>query len=69
MREEAAAAQMRKPGVSIGMTAEQVRKDSSWGSPDHINRTVTAVGERQQWVYPGGYLYFEDSKLVAIQTR
>jgi hypothetical protein len=72
---EAAARRGTKPGASIGMTADEVIADTSWGVPDHVNRTVTADGEREQWVYPGGYLYFEGAanyhggRLVAIQTK
>lgn len=61
-------ARAKRPGVVIGMTAEQVRRETSWGDPDHINRTVTATGEREQWVYGGGYLYFDQGILVAIQS-
>jgi hypothetical protein len=69
-KEAAWEAQQRKPGVVIGMTPEQVRRDSSWGAPDHINRTVTAAGTREQWVYgPRSYLYFENGVLTGIQTE
>lgn len=60
-------AEWRKEGVSIGMTAERVRL-SSWGRPNHINRTIYGSGVREQWVYNGGYLYFEDGILTAIQN-
>jgi hypothetical protein len=60
--------QLAKPGVSIGMTAQQVREETSWGAPRSVNRTITASGAREQWVYPGPqYLYFEDGRLVTIQ--
>jgi len=69
------AGQTRKPskvpkdnnGVSIGMTAEQIRK-SSWGKPKSINETITAGGKHEQWVYGGGYLYLENGVLTSIQT-
>jgi hypothetical protein len=54
-------------GVSIGMTAEQIRK-SSWGKPRSINETITAAGKHEQWVYGGGYLYLENGVLTSIQT-
>jgi hypothetical protein len=38
-------------------------------APDHINSTATQMHDRQQWVYGGNYLYFEDGTLVAIQRR
>lgn len=60
-------AEWRKKGVTIGMTAERVRL-SNWGRPDHINRTIRSSGVREQWVYDGGYLYFEDGILTAIQN-
>lgn len=54
-------------GVEIGMTASEV-KASSWGPPEHINRTTTASGTREQWVYKGyNYLYFENDILTTIQ--
>lgn len=74
--EEAAAArslqdaqkkQRKREGVAIGMTTQDVL-DSSWGRPNRINRTTTARGERQQWVYDGGYLYFDNGVLTTIQN-
>lgn len=66
---QAAAAQVKKPGVRIGMSPEQVTKETSWGKPNHINRTTTAYGVHEQWVYGGGnYLYFENGRLTAIQN-
>lgn len=53
-------------GVRIGMTKARVLK-SNWGKPDHINRTVTRHGEREQWVYGDQYLYFENGVLTTIQ--
>jgi hypothetical protein len=39
-------------------------------APDHINSTTTQMHDREQWVLRGGgYLYFEDGALVAIQSR
>jgi hypothetical protein len=55
-------------GVSIGMTAEQVRR-SSWGKPKSINETITAGGKHEQWIYGGGYLYLENGVLTSIQTH
>ena len=60
-------AKWRKEGVSIGMTAERA-KLSSWGIPNKVNRTTSSRGVREQWVYDGGYLYFEDGVLVSIQN-
>jgi hypothetical protein len=63
--EKAAKAQL---GVYIGMSAEDAR-ESSWGEPQDINRTTTAHGVREQWVYgPKTYLYFTNGKLTAIQN-
>lgn len=60
--------QLKKTGVSLGMTKAEVL-ERSWGKPNHINRTVTASGVREQWVYDDrGYLYFENDLLVAIQN-
>lgn len=53
--------------VFIGMTAEQARM--SWGDPKDINRTKTAAGSSEQWVYSSGsYLYFKNGKLTTIQN-
>ncbi len=55
------------PGVSLGMSAQTVRNKTNWASPSSINRTITVGGTREQWVYDGGYLYFTNGKLTAIQ--
>lgn len=53
--------------VRIGMTAGMVRE--SWGNPSHINRTTTALGVREQWVYKGrSYIYFDNGVVSAMQT-
>lgn len=56
--------------VWIGMSNNEAR--ASWGSPSEINRTETAYGVREQWVYESKdykfkFLYFEDGKLETIQ--
>ena len=68
--------QASAPGVKIGMTPNQVINDTSWGAPKKINRTTTSSGVREQWVYDhcgysrcyGGYLYFTNGVLTAIQN-
>ncbi|MGN6831098.1 zinc-ribbon domain-containing protein [Paucibacter sp. M5-1] len=61
-------ARKKKEGVSIGMSEQDVR-DSSWGRPESINRTTSASGTREQWVYGGrNYLYFENGRLTSIQN-
>jgi hypothetical protein len=47
----------------LGMTAQQVEDETNWASPDRRNRTITASGTVEQWVYEpthrvvdGGYL-------------
>lgn len=69
MAERADKAARRQQGVSIGMTQQNVL-DSNWGKPTKINRTVTAAGTTEQWVYGGGnYLYFgPDGTLRTVQT-
>lgn len=54
----------KKP-PAIGMTAEEVR-NSTWGSPDDINKTVTAYGTTEQWVYGNKYIYFRDGVVTSI---
>lgn len=61
-------ARKKREGVSVGMSEQDVR-DSSWGPPASINRTTTASGTREQWVYGGrNYLYFENGRLTSIQN-
>lgn len=56
----------KKP--EIGMTKDQVLK-STWGQPKDINKTITAYGTSEQWVYSiSKYIYFEDGIVTAIQN-
>lgn len=66
-QERAVAARKKAEGVSIGMSEQDVL-DSSWGRPQKVNRTIRANYVREQWVYQGGYLYFENGRLTAIQN-
>ena len=53
--------------VKVGMTKEQCKE--AWGEPVNINRTTTASGTHEQWVYEGGsYLYFDGNILTTIQN-
>lgn len=56
------------PGVKLGMTAKTVREETNWGIPKAINRSVGKWGVHEQWVYDGGYLYFENGKLTSYQN-
>jgi ribosomal protein L22 len=54
---------------TIGMNAEQV-ENSTWGKPNRINKTTTKYGTSDQWVYDyRGYIYLDDGKVTAIQSR
>lgn len=53
--------------VWIGAPAKAV--EAAWGRPRDINSTVTASGRREQWVYPGKYVYLEDGTVTAIQRN
>jgi len=66
-RQKADARQRRREGVVIGMSQKDVIA-SSWGKPRKINTTTRASGVREQWVYGGGYLYFQDGVLTSIQN-
>lgn len=57
----------KKEGVSIGMSKQDVY-ESAWGRPKRVNSTHNAYGTHEQWVYDGGYLYFENDKLTSIQN-
>jgi hypothetical protein len=52
--------------VRIGMTKEMAI--DAWGKPNDINKTITRYAVSEQWVYDGGYLYFENGKLTTIQN-
>jgi flagellar motility protein MotE (MotC chaperone) len=65
--ERAEKARKKKEGVVIGIS-KQDALDSSWGRPNKVNRTTNAHGTREQWVYDGGYLYFEGDTLTSIQN-
>lgn len=58
--------QQRHQPPKIGMNADQVLQlDFPWGKPDHVNRSTTKRGTREQWVYGGHrYLYFDESGLL-----
>jgi len=57
--------------IAIGMESYRVR--ARRGEPTEINKTVTAYGVREQWIYRGygsfkdTYLYFTDDKLTSWQ--
>lgn len=58
---------IQEGSVIIGMTA--CGAIAAWGRPQDINRTTTAAGTREQWVYGGrNYLYFTNGRLEAIQN-
>lgn len=52
--------------VAIGFTKQMCR--DAWGEPKTIHTTTTRYGVKEQWVYSGGYLYFENGKLTTIQN-
>ena len=54
--------------VKIGMTEEMCLLSRC--APEKINETITAGKKTKQWVcVGGGYLYFENGKLIAIQNN
>lgn len=58
---------MHKERPEIGMTETEVIQ-TSWGLPEEKNRTETANGISEQWVYSDNrYVYFEDGVVTAIQ--
>lgn len=52
-------------GSPIGANKKQIQ--DCYGKPRHINTTVTARFEHEQWVYPGGYVYFDNDIVTAYQ--
>ncbi len=49
--------------ILIGMTKEQVYE--SWGYPKKTHRVVSATGVKEQWAFPGTFLYFENGILTS----
>jgi hypothetical protein len=57
---------IKERSIVIGMTADQVI--FSWGEPTQKNRTTTANGVSEQWVYKGSnYVYMENGVMTALQ--
>lgn len=51
---------------SIGMTSEEV-KNSTWGSPEDINKDTYSWGVKEQWCYSKNrYVYLEDGIVTSI---
>lgn len=46
------------------------RCKDSWGEPDDVNKTITAYGTNEQWIYGCSYVYFDESgRITAIQNE
>lgn len=63
---------VEKRAVFIGMSRTAAL--CSWGKPDRLNRTLTAAGTSEQWVYTCGsygrgckYLYIRDGAVSGAQ--
>jgi hypothetical protein len=64
----AAAECKRRGDPRIGMTSKQVT-ETCWGKPDQVNRTETALGITDQYVYEGrGYVYLRNGVVTSVQT-
>jgi hypothetical protein len=56
-----------KSDPQIGMTEQEVIY-SKWGLPKHVNKTTSAYGLSEQWVYDNyKYIYLENGIVTAIQ--
>lgn len=56
----------RQGKVKIGWNKELCKE--AWGEPKSVNKTTTAYGVHEQWVYSTSrYLYFDDGVLTSIQ--
>ncbi len=65
---KAAADCKRRGDPRIGMTAKQV-EGTCWGKPDHVNRTQTAAGVSDQYVYGDDrYVYLRNGIVTSIQA-
>ena len=51
--------------VSVGMTAQMVLE--AWGRPVSVNRSLTASGKSEQWLYAGAhYVYLQNDVVTEI---
>jgi hypothetical protein len=59
----------RRVHAHSGDVCPAVRR-SWWGKPERINRTTTAHGDSEQWIYSfrGVYMYLDNGILTAVQT-
>ncbi len=56
----------RQGKVKVGWNKELCKE--AWGEPREVNKTTTAYGVHEQWVYYGNrYLYFDNGVLTTIQ--
>lgn len=60
------ATMVKEHRVWVGMTQAQLLK--SVGKPEKVNRTVTASGKSEQWIYHGNYVYVVDGVVTAYQN-
>lgn len=71
-REQAAAEKATHPRAPVvGMTYEEVLQTSGfgWGKPKKINKTDSARGHDEQWVYVPGYVYFHNGIVTTVQSQ
>lgn len=55
------------PKVGMG---EYDAANTMWGQPAERNRTVTARGSREQWVFGNGrFVYLENGRVTAVSIR
>lgn len=71
VREQRAQDAVAARRIFIGMTAAEAR--SAWGEPSKINRTTSANGHTEQWVFYRGrsntdYVYLRNDVVTSIQT-
>lgn len=57
---------MLKHRVLLGWTKQMCIE--ALGKPERINKTTSIYGNSEQWVYSGGYLYFENGLLTTVQN-
>lgn len=70
-RQETYSQLIREKKVAIGMSPDQVKR--SWGSPCRVNRTISAHGNTEQWVYcydnnRSDYVHFRDGEVSSISN-
>ena len=56
----------RQRQIMLGMPSDAV--ELAWGPPEGVNTSVSSAGRREQWVYPGHYVYLVNGVVESWQS-